>query len=186
MIKRAYNFIDLSGKKFGKLLVIKDTGKNYISSKGRRCPIFLCKCECGEEKEISSNSLRAGSKSCSCSKVGWPGARVDDAEFAQIFARYKIEAKNRNLEFFLSREEFMILIKLPCFYCCRIGTNFVRHKRLNGEVRYYNGIDRVDNSEGYKTNNCVPCCKKCNSDKKSVSKNIIEKAFHFLQAKGKL
>ena len=33
---------------------------------------------------------------------------------------------------------------------------------------------------GYEYENCVPCCKKCNLGKKSVSKEIIKKAYEFL------
>lgn len=39
----------------------------------------------------------------------------------------------------------------PCYYC--------------GDVKNYNGIDRVDSSKGYILNNCVPCCEICNKMK---------------------
>lgn len=32
-----------------------------------------------------------------------------------------------------------------------------------------NGIDRVDNSKGYTSDNCVPCCWACNNAKKNNS-----------------
>lgn len=54
--------IDLTGKKFGKLTVIKKNGssRNYIS-------MWLCRCECGNEVVIRSDHLRNGSsKSCGC------------------------------------------------------------------------------------------------------------------------
>lgn len=54
--------IELSGKKFGKLLVIKRVGtaSNYDS-------LWLCKCDCGKEKIIRGYQLRSGnSKSCGC------------------------------------------------------------------------------------------------------------------------
>ena len=56
--------IDLAGKRFGKLLVIKKAG---INKQGFN--YWLCKCDCGNEKEIiSSNLLRGQTKSCGCSK----------------------------------------------------------------------------------------------------------------------
>jgi hypothetical protein len=56
------NFIDLTGKKFNKLVVIKPTGK---SSDGHY--EWLCKCDCGNEKIICGNSLKRGNtKSCGC------------------------------------------------------------------------------------------------------------------------
>jgi hypothetical protein len=32
-----------------------------------------------------------------------------------------------------------------------------------------NGIDRVDNSRGYHTDNCVSCCIACNREKRAQS-----------------
>lgn len=59
------NFIDLTGKVFGRLTVL---------SRGRygarRSIYWVCKCECGVIKEISGISLREGrSKSCNCLKI---------------------------------------------------------------------------------------------------------------------
>jgi hypothetical protein len=53
--------IDLTGNKYGRLTVIERVGcKNNQ-------PTWLCKCECGNEKVISGNSLTYGnSKSCGC------------------------------------------------------------------------------------------------------------------------
>lgn len=55
-------FIDLSGKVFGRITVI---GKTRISSNNRW--LWLCKCICGNEKEIDGQTLRVGgSNSCGC------------------------------------------------------------------------------------------------------------------------
>ena len=37
----------------------------------------------------------------------------------------------------------------------------------------YQGIDRVDNTQGYHMVNCVPCCKKCNQAKLAMSKEEL-------------
>lgn len=54
---------DLTGQKFGKLSVIKLIGR-------RKTQIFwLCRCECGNEKEVSLQNLQNGNtKSCGCSR----------------------------------------------------------------------------------------------------------------------
>lgn len=50
------------GKKYGRLAVIKDTGKRYHSTR-----IMLCRCECGNLKEVDINKLHSGhTKSCGC------------------------------------------------------------------------------------------------------------------------
>ena len=57
--------IDLTGKRFGRLEVIKKVG---ISKDGQK--IYLCRCDCGREKEIRSGNLRSGHTiSCGCANV---------------------------------------------------------------------------------------------------------------------
>jgi hypothetical protein len=54
---------DLIGNRFGKLLVISPTNKRD----GRRGVIWLCKCDCGNTKEINSRGLiHDNIKSCGC------------------------------------------------------------------------------------------------------------------------
>ena len=53
---------DLTGQKFGRLTVIERAG----TSKGRKA-LWLCKCECGNEKVIMGNNLKSGATmSCGC------------------------------------------------------------------------------------------------------------------------
>ena len=59
-------FIDLSNKKIGNLLVIKQA--NYrIQPNGAKISYWLCKCDCGNTIEVSGGNLRSGhTKSCGC------------------------------------------------------------------------------------------------------------------------
>lgn len=53
--------IDITGQRFGRLLVVSISG----ASGNKR--FWNCKCDCGTEKAISGNGLKAGdSKSCGC------------------------------------------------------------------------------------------------------------------------
>lgn len=55
-------FIDLTGKKFNKLLVISRHGKDSFGNIS-----WLCKCDCGNEKIITGAYLKNGdTKSCGC------------------------------------------------------------------------------------------------------------------------
>jgi tRNA(Ile2) C34 agmatinyltransferase TiaS len=57
------HFIDLTGEKFGKWTVISRIP--YIGK--RSSAYWLCKCDCGTTKSVSSQSLRIGdTKSCGC------------------------------------------------------------------------------------------------------------------------
>lgn len=61
-------------------------------------------------------------------------------------------ARLRGIEFNLTEEEYINLIKdKNCFYCQ--GT-------LN---KTGVGLDRINNSKGYISENCVACCKECNT-----------------------
>ena len=52
---------DLTGQRFGKLTVLCSVGRN------RRSVVWLCKCDCGNEKEVASRYLLSGGvKSCGC------------------------------------------------------------------------------------------------------------------------
>jgi hypothetical protein len=62
---RETNFKDLSGKKFGRLTVIKCIPKGNLKNEQ-----FLCKCNCGNEKIIQGCNLVTGAiKSCGCYKI---------------------------------------------------------------------------------------------------------------------
>lgn len=56
------NFIDLTGKKFNRWLVLK-----RVSNDKHNLTQWLCRCDCGTERIVLGNSLRNGrSKSCGC------------------------------------------------------------------------------------------------------------------------
>lgn len=74
------------------------------------------------------------------------------------YKSYRRNAKQRGLEFNLTKEEFVELIKSDCKYC-------------GEKANPFNGIDRVDNNEGYIISNCVPCCEWCNKIKMSHSES---------------
>lgn len=56
---------DLTGKKFGRLTVLKKVGSNE-----RKQVVWLCQCDCGSPPiEVTSASLKSGNtKSCGCIK----------------------------------------------------------------------------------------------------------------------
>lgn len=80
---------------------------------------------------------------------------------------YKRNAKNRDIEFLLSQEEFKSLIFDCCHYCTAIDSMLVFTKY--GAAYKHNGVDRVDNTKGYTVENCVSCCKRCNMAKNNMT-----------------
>lgn len=53
-------FQDLTGKRFGRLLVLSYGGQDRSSK------FWNCKCDCGQEKIIRASGLRSGTLSCGC------------------------------------------------------------------------------------------------------------------------
>lgn len=58
---------DMSGQRVGRLTVICRSGSYYAGWKS--VPLWLCRCDCGKEVLVRSDSLRNGNtKSCGCLK----------------------------------------------------------------------------------------------------------------------
>lgn len=63
------NFIDLTGRRFGKLLVL-ERSEDRISSNGYCATMYKCLCDCGTVKDIWSRSLLTGhTQSCGCTTM---------------------------------------------------------------------------------------------------------------------
>jgi hypothetical protein len=163
------NTKDLTGQKFGKLTAISNTGRQQ-----NNCYIWKCECDCGNIIEVMSGSLGSGNtKSCGC--VGLE--RIRQLGFSKklpnkqglknaLFSKYLLGAKRRDISFALSQEEFEDLIIQDCYYC---GNHPSQIFTQCSSKLSYNGIDRVENNEGYTKDNCVPCCKICNTMKMTLS-----------------
>jgi len=67
------------------------------------------------------------------------------------FRSYKHGATRRGFEWEITPEQFHNFWHVACHYC--------------GDEIQGVGIDRVDNSQGYLVDNCVPCCETCNEMK---------------------
>ena len=95
-----------------------------------------------------------------------------EANFRQLFRVYQRSATRRRLPFELSPERFRELTKSCCLLCGAKPASKYRHdKTSRGYLRpyVYNGIDRMNNREGYVDGNCAPCCSRCNYAKGTSS-----------------
>lgn len=162
----AHNAKDRRGERFGRLAVIERAGRYSNES------AWLCRCDCGKQKVFGSSALRAGTRSCGCSRVTGKGSRpIYRAAMPpglsakrNVLKMYKTTgAKHRGLEWGLSDDEFFALIQQHCTYC-GIPPNSIKRVSRNGQF-HYNGVDRVDNSRGYVSDNVVTCCSICNHAK---------------------
>ena len=146
------------GQRHGHLELIEiiDTNNPNIQS-----TMVVCRCDCGNISWVQTGHLTHGrTKNCGC------GRKLDAGRASRnrVLAQYKRQARERNLTWRLTDEEFDRLTQRSCFFCGQKPVNRTRHKYANGDF-VYNGIDRIDNAVGYIMPNIVPCCKFCNRAK---------------------
>lgn len=156
--------LQLQGKRFGRLIAIEITDQKSLFGQSY---IWKCQCDCGNIKYASAAKLTARQvQSCGCLQKERSGTTAKlaygEAMFNQLYSKYKASAKQRNLEFNLSTDQFKKLIDQHCFYCNKKPQQVTGKKRKANGVYVANGIDRLDSKKGYTITNCVPCCKKCN------------------------
>lgn len=186
-------FIDknIIGQKFNRLTAIE-----FSYKKGHGLYFWLFKCDCGIEKIINKYDVENNiTKSCGCYKSetmkikmfgnkyglnshankGKYRTAPEEAGFNLLLKVYNDGAKKRNLEFLLTIEEFKKLTKENCHYCncepktiSRVRGKSTKDAKDRGQY-IFNGIDRVNNSNGYLLENCVTCCKLCNQMKLDMS-----------------
>ena len=86
------------------------------------------------------------------------------------FVHYKYDSTQKRLMFELSLEQFETIVTTPCFYC-----NIIQEKG-------FNGIDRMDQKQGYVIENCVSCCKLCNFMKGALDNiTFLQRVEHILK-----
>lgn len=177
-------FKDRTGDKHGRLTVISHSGKDH---RGKH--LWLCLCECGNEKVVVSDNLSSGkSNSCGClkaemlSRKGNQYGIYKDREGALLRVQYshlKRRDKKKGFSDTMSFDAFSLLSKQPCKYCGLEYSKEIedrlneskKQKRLSDHVLKCNGIDRVDSSKGYTVENSVACCKYCNTAKNTMTES---------------
>ena len=94
------NFKDLTGQRFGKLVVIK-RAESRPKKNGKTQTMWHCKCDCGNETDVFTGNLTRGlTKSCGCShKNRHPKNFVDlsGQRFGRLVVREIAETKNWNV-----------------------------------------------------------------------------------------
>ena len=172
--------IDMTGKKFGRLTIIKRMSDKYKHT------TWLCKCKCGKEKIIRRDSLINGTKSCGCLIVETIKKRMSlpfgIASMRELIRICKASAKKRGYKYELTEKQFIEITKRDCYYCGAKPSKTENKRHVNG-IYIGNGIDRINNNKGYTIDNVVPCCKICNQAKHTLTlqefKDWIVKVYNF-------
>ena len=150
-------FIDLTGRKFGRLSVIKQADPKYAKS-GQKIYMWLCECDCGNFKALRTADLTSGAiKSCGClqkervleanTKHGMYKARIYKI-FCQMRERCN-KPKCKNYENYGGRG-----ITVCDEWNGTDGfANFYKWSMEHGYTDKLS-IDRIDNNKGYSPDNC--------------------------------
>ena len=162
------------GNTYGVLTVISfDRTENTRS-------YFNCKCSrCGNITSVRSDRFSSSTyipQSCSycindLQKEIADKKYLEDRPYNQRYNSFVNNAKERNIQIDITKEEAFTLFKQPCYYCGEEST------RDN-----VGGIDRVDSNLGYIKENIVPCCGVCNLIKNKYSLELfydkVSKIYH--------
>jgi 5-methylcytosine-specific restriction endonuclease McrA len=101
--------------------------------------------------------------------------KISISRFNHIYKFKKSNAKKRNIEFLLTKEDLlnMLIKKCPIF---NVELNY------NGGKQKFNtfSIDRINNNENYNKYNCRIICHKANCAKWKASKNDVKKIYEYM------
>jgi hypothetical protein len=148
------NKIDLTNQKFGKLLVIKQSG----SSK-RGLAIWNCACDCGNSFTTSGYYLRTGrKKSCGCKNFRKRGFKNPKwSGYEEISGSYwhaiKNGASSRNLELEITIQDIWYKFLEQDRKCALTGEEITlvssyASSKKDGEKQTAS-LDRIDSKKGY-------------------------------------
>lgn len=166
--------IDLTGQKFGRLTVIE---RAIWEESDNRCAKWLCQCQCGQTKVVSSVHLRNGNtRSCGClskelasergqkSRIGQRSLKHGDfgTKLYGVWAGMKRRCQNPNTKYYADYGGRGIEV-------CKPWQEYINFKEWAIEAGYREGlsIDRVDVDGDYCPENCrwIPL-KEQNSNKR--------------------
>ena len=161
-----HNRIDLCGRRFGKLVVLADTGRR----KTRR-PIWRCRCDCGTEVDALGKYLLVGdTKSCGCFSTGNAHNRDAVGDITLSFWTPIIkQARRRGIPFEIDRALAWSLYNSQAGKCALSGLPIA----FSTNIRDTRGtqtasLDRKENDFGYTPDNVQWVHKRIN-----IMKNVM-------------
>ncbi len=141
-------FIDISGQRFGRLLVLHRAEKpTHI--KGQRT-FFLCKCDCGKNTIVERNNLiYQRTKSCGCGEIE---SRIihglNDSKVYHAWEEMKRRCTNKNFPDYHNYGGRGIMF-------CDRWTQFVNFfEDMGHPPTPKHSLDRINNNLGYSSDNC--------------------------------
>jgi hypothetical protein len=147
-------FIDLTGKKFNQLTVIRREN----STPGSRKTNWICKCDCGKETTVSGGNIKNGhTKSCGCYRVSWHSTSgrhfkkhgLHDTPLYQVWTSMHSRIRRAKIG---KKDHYYAKNKIKICERWNKLENFIEDMK---DTWFEGGqIDRIDNEGNYEPNNC--------------------------------
>lgn len=141
--------LDISGKRFGRLIAISRNGVHMSPSRPHL--LWLCRCDCGNMHTARLNALRTGSvSSCGCARIGanLTHGKVRTKEYA-AWAHMKDRCYNKNS---LDYPNYGARGIQVCERWKNSFESFLEDMGLSPGAKF--SIDRINNDDGYNPENC--------------------------------
>jgi hypothetical protein len=176
--RRAHFGTDYIGKRFGRLVVIKKTGEvNKFKQ-----TLYLCKCDCGNSKDLSISALKVSTQSCGCLKrerdltlrgqnhPSWRGyEELPMKHWNQILDTAKKRSLTVDITIQQAYEAYLKQNKLCALSGVEISLNLQKNRNTGSA-----SLDRIDSSKGYSIDNIQWVHKDLNKMKgKLMDENFI-------------
>ncbi len=113
---------NLIGTRHGKVIVISETKRRYSDGS----LFWLCKCDCGKTVELITSRLLSGyTVSCGCyrkRKIQYGLSSIN-----AVYNIYRRCARDRSIEFDITKEQFIKITSRNCVYCDSKPSNIKRN-----------------------------------------------------------
>ncbi len=184
LVKSPANFQDLTGRRFGKLVVLRRLPSRTNSTKNMRWVTrWECVCDCGKKCEKNGHQFRNGKLNCpACSSkkgVALTHGKYYATEY-KIFHAAKARAKKAGIPFDLHLED----VKIPEF-CPVLGVALQSHRGLGKTGTPFGGnsptLDRIIPALGYVKGNVRVISWRANHIKTDASLLELKKVVAYLE-----
>lgn len=138
---------DITGKRFGRLVVIKNLGYSHQ----RKSNLWLCRCDCGSIIKTTFSHLKNDTKSCGCLRKDINTIHGGSkSRLYRIWVGMKTRCSRKNFRQYSDYGGRGITV---CAEWLHDFATFREWALSNGYMDDLT-IDRIDNDKGYCPNNC--------------------------------